>query len=220
MTSIFLSYRRSDSVAWARLLRDSFATNLPEVQVFRDIDAILPGDNFVQIITDAVASCDVLIALIGPTWKSASNVATGRPRLFESTDYTRIEIATALRRGVRVIPVLVGGAAMPVSEDLPEDLRALCERENVELSDRDWDDTCRHLADVLARIFGPSGDAPLRPPLQQTKPEPQPHADAHAGKADRETAPSSSSTHVVRNVILILILSGLGFLVAVWLFGS
>lgn len=215
MASIFLSYRRSDSVAWAKLLRDSIATNLPEVRVFRDIDAILPGDNFVQIITDAVASCDVLIALIGPTWRSATNVATGRPRLFESNDFTRIEIATALRRGVRVIPVLVGGAAMPVSDELPEDLQALCERQNVELSDRAWDDACRHLADVLARVLAPPRGAPLPPPPQQMKPEPQPHAGAHAEEANCRTASSSSSTHVTRSVILGLIVSGLGVLVAV-----
>ncbi|AXW60748.1 hypothetical protein CJO94_00935 [Ralstonia solanacearum] len=164
VASIFLSYRRSDSVAWAKLLRDSIAKDLPEVQVFRDIDTILPGDNFVQIITDAVASCDVLIALIGPTWGSAVNVATGKPRLFESNDFTRIEIATALRRGVRVIPVLVGGAAMPVRDDLPEDLQALCERQNVELSDRTWDDACRHLAAVLARVLAPLGTHSCRPP--------------------------------------------------------
>lgn len=185
MASIFLSYRRSDSVAWAKLLRDSFATNLPEVRVFRDIDAILPGDNFVKIITDAVGSCDVLIALIGPTWRSATNVATGKPRLFDSKDYTRLEIATALRRGVRVIPVLVGGAAMPLSDDLPEDLQALCERQDVELSDRDWDDTCRHLAGVLARVLAPQEGAPLPPPPQQMKPETQPHAGANAEEADR-----------------------------------
>jgi hypothetical protein len=167
LASIFVSYRRSDSVAWARLLRDSFARNLPDVQIFRDIDAILPGDDFAKIISDAVASCDVLIALIGPGWVTAANPTTGSRRLHEANDFTRIEVATALARGVRVIPVLVGGATMPNPDDLPGDLKALCDRQNSELSDRAWDDDCRRLADVLLRVL-PAGTS--TPPVAPTPP--------------------------------------------------
>lgn len=221
VASIFLSYRRSDSVAWAKLLRDSITKNLPQVQVFRDIDAILPGDNFVQVITDAVGSCDVLIALIGPTWRSATNVATGKPRLFESKDYTRLEIATALSRGVRVIPVLVGGATMPVSDELPEDLQALCERHNIELSDRTWDDACRHLADVLARILAPQGGAPLPLHPQQTKPETRPHAVVQAEEGDRRAnvdAREGLKRLISRSFTIVVIAAVITFLV--WMFNQ
>ena len=61
MAIIFVSYRRADATAWAMLLRESFARNLPDVRVFHDIDSILPGDDFSKIIADAVASCDVLV---------------------------------------------------------------------------------------------------------------------------------------------------------------
>ena len=41
----------------------------------------------------------------------------------------RIEIATALKRGIRVIPVItVEGASMPRSGDLPDDLKSLVPR--------------------------------------------------------------------------------------------
>lgn len=172
MASIFVSYRRSDSVAWARLLRDSFAHNLSGVRIFRDLDAILPGDNFAQIIADAVASCDMLIALIGPTWVSAVNPVTGARRLLDPNDFTRIEVVTALKRGVRVIPVLVGGATMPTRDDLPEDLQPLCERQNIELSDRSWDDGCLRLAEVLARMLPPQPPATSPSPPTPLSPAP------------------------------------------------
>jgi hypothetical protein len=178
LASIFISYRRADSVAWARLLRDSFARDLPEVQIFRDIDAILPGDDFARIISDAVASCDVLIALVGPNWAAATNPATGKRRLLEENDFTRLEVGSALSRGVRVIPVLVGGASMPSRGDLPDDLKSLCDRQNVELSDRAWDDGCRGLADVLARVLSIGKAARSSPPNKVVEDEPVPRPPA------------------------------------------
>jgi len=82
------------------------------------------GANFKQVIEKKVGDCDVLIAVIGNNWISTTDDSGGR-RLDNPEDFVRLEIGTALRREICVIPVLVDGVNMPRSTDLPEDLRSL-----------------------------------------------------------------------------------------------
>ena len=70
------------------------------------------------------------VAVMGPRWLSA-RTNDGNPRLYNPTDYVRIEIESALKRDIRVIPVLVDGASMPRQSDLP--LHALARRNAVEI---------------------------------------------------------------------------------------
>jgi hypothetical protein len=86
------------------------------------------------MIERAVGSCDVLIALIGRQWIAATD-AEGRRRLDSANDFVRAEIAAALAHGIRVVPVLIHGASMPRSEDLPEEIRELAWRNAIVLSD-------------------------------------------------------------------------------------
>jgi hypothetical protein len=115
---IFISYRRDESAAYAGRIADSFVEHFGEDNVFRDIDAIEPGLDFVEAIERAISSSDVLIAVIGRSWLTATD-STGRERLQDSHDYVRMEIAAALQRDIRVIPVLVQGASMPSADELP-----------------------------------------------------------------------------------------------------
>jgi hypothetical protein len=89
-----------------------------------DIDAIALGEDFVEVIENTVAKCDVLIAVIGNNWLISKD-DQGNRRLDNPEDFVRMEIGTALKRNIRVIPVLVDGAEMPRSTDLPEDLKRL-----------------------------------------------------------------------------------------------
>jgi len=100
---IFISYRRDDSSSSAGRLYDRLITHFPSNQIFMDVDNLDPGVDFVKAIEESVGSCDVLIAVIGRRWFSDEE---GRRRLDNSEDFVRIEIATALKRGIRVIPVL------------------------------------------------------------------------------------------------------------------
>lgn len=91
-------------------------------QVFRDIDRIRPGERFPRVIEQAVASCDALLAVIGPTGISVED-ENGRRRLLDPNDYLRQEIAAALKRDdVKAMPVLIGPAQMPARRDLPQSL--------------------------------------------------------------------------------------------------
>src|SRR6266545_3613033 len=65
---IFLSYRRDDSADAAALLYDRLAAHYGREQVFKDLDTLIPGDSFPREIAIAVASCDVLLAVIGRRW--------------------------------------------------------------------------------------------------------------------------------------------------------
>ena len=80
--------------------------HFPAEQIFRDVDSIEPGEDFVERITATVSSCDVLLALIGPQWLKITD-EEGRCRLDNPGDYVRVEIETALTRKIRVIPILV-----------------------------------------------------------------------------------------------------------------
>jgi hypothetical protein len=89
-----------------------------------DVDNVPLGVNFAKLLQDEVARCDVLLALIGRSWLSARG-DDGRRRPDNPNDFVRTEIATALRRNIPVIPVLVDGAAVPKAEELPEELKDL-----------------------------------------------------------------------------------------------
>lgn len=151
MPGILISYRRADAGGWAGRLFDSLKANLGRVRVFLDIDAIPPGAKFDEYIAEAVGSCEVLIALIGPRWLTPSD--SGKRRLDDPNDFIRMEIATALARPkVTVIPVLVGKANMPNADELPDDIKPLARRQYYELSDSRWADDCRNLAKALTPI--------------------------------------------------------------------
>jgi hypothetical protein len=159
MAGIFLSYRRDDSGGHAGRLADDLKQAFASDQVWRDIEAIEAGTDFVEAIGKAVGSCNVLLAMIGPRWLDATNPA-GKRRLDDPGDFVRLEIATALERGVRVIPVLVAGAAMPAEAALPEVLRPLSRRQAQELSDKRWDYDVGQLFAVLEKLPGLSRHRP------------------------------------------------------------
>ena len=106
MSGIFISYRREDTSPEAGRLYDRLAGHFGKDQVFMDIDTIRPGVDFVEVINDSVASCEVLIAVVGKQWLTSTDEA-GNRRLDDPEDWIRLEIAAALGRNIRVIPTLV-----------------------------------------------------------------------------------------------------------------
>jgi len=122
---IFMSYRREDTAYAAGWLFDRLASHFGRGKVFKDVDSIELGDDFVEAITTAVESCDVLLAVIGDQWLTITDQA-GRRRLDNPDDFVRLEIEAALTRNVRVIPVLVEGARMPHADELPASLAKRC----------------------------------------------------------------------------------------------
>jgi len=149
---IFISYRRDDAAPYAGRLYDHLSQRFGENAIFMDIDTIDPGEDFVLAIEEAVAACDVLIAVIGKQWVTCAD-QSGRRRLDNPDDFVRLEIATALKREIRVVPVLVQGAGAPKVEDLPGDLKHLARRNALEISDTRWKHDLTRLLKVLEKVI-------------------------------------------------------------------
>src|SRR4051812_26727912 len=108
MPMIFLSYRRTDAPGHAGRLYDRLVDRFGDDCVFRDLDTLEPGADFVEVIEETVARCDALLAVIGRDWLTPT--APGKRRIDDPLDWVRLEITHALDRRIRVVPVLVHGA--------------------------------------------------------------------------------------------------------------
>ncbi|MGW6696240.1 toll/interleukin-1 receptor domain-containing protein [Nocardia sp. NPDC055049] len=149
---VFLSYRREDTQGTARHLRERLVDRLGADRVFMDIDSIEIGVDFTKAIVDAVGVSDVFLALIGRRWVSVVD-EHGHRRLDRSGDFVVIEIATALARGIRVIPVLVDGADMPRRSELPPSIKSLAVRNAIRLSHESFRSDVNRLLDRLTMLL-------------------------------------------------------------------
>jgi hypothetical protein len=159
MPGVFISYRREDSAAYAGRLFDILSTEFGRENTFMDVDTIEGGDDFPAVIERKLSVSDALVAVIGDHWLSETEPNGGR-RLDNPSDFVRVEIAKALERGIRVIPVLVGGATLPRPTDLPGNLQPLCERQAMEVRDAHFHADVKELIDVLHRTLHGAGLLP------------------------------------------------------------
>lgn len=146
--AIFISYRRDDTEGEAGRLFDDLTRAFGNENVFMDVAGIRPGADFRRAIDDSVTHCGVFLAIIGPTWATIAN-PDGMRRLEDPNDFVALEIGSALKREVPVIPVLVHGAHMPAPEQLPDSLKDLSYRNSVELSHPRWNSDVQLLVDAL-----------------------------------------------------------------------
>ncbi len=160
--NIFISYRRSDSAGFALALHESLGEAFGKDRLFMDLHAIAAGADFVSAIEEALGSCQLLVALIGPDWLEATSAGGGR-RLDDPNDYVRLEIATALARGIAVMPVLVGDASMPRAHQLPEPLKPLSRRNGFELRNARFKDDVAALVAAMENILRVTETVPIRP---------------------------------------------------------
>lgn len=154
MPIVFISYRRVDSEWAARSLCERLREHFGQ-SVFMDVDTIQPGDDFVAAIDEAVGNCDALIAIIGSKWLDVCD-DSGQRRLDDDRDFIRLEIATALRRSSRIIPVLIDDAVMPRESDLPDEIKGLARRNAVKLRPTTFGSDVGQLIQFLqVQVFGP-----------------------------------------------------------------
>ena len=151
MPRIFISYRRDDSAGHTGRIFDRLSDHFGQDSIFMDVDTISPGRDFVDAVRQAVGSCDRLVAVIGREWLSISDTPGSR-RLDDPDDLVRLEVATALERGIRVVPVLVQGARMPGAADLPDALKVLATRNALEVSDRRFHSDVQRLIEALRTV--------------------------------------------------------------------
>jgi hypothetical protein len=156
---IFISYRREDSSGVTGRIYDRLEAHFGSDRIFMDVDAIEPGMDFVKAIESAISATDVFLAVIGPDWLTATDAA-GNRRLENPEDFVRSEVATALARDLHIIPVLVSGALMPRSTDVPDDLQSLAHRNAIELSHTRFNMDVERLINAVEQAFEQSGSEP------------------------------------------------------------
>ncbi len=157
MRAIFVSYRRHDAEGEAGRLFDDLVEQFGEQSVFVDVAAIEVGRDFRKAIDESISTCGVLLTIIGTGWLEEKN-ESGSRRLEDPGDFVRAEIASALRRDIPVVPVLVRGAKMPRPDHLPEDIRDLAYRNAVELTHVRWKTDIKLLIRSLRAILGDARD--------------------------------------------------------------
>jgi hypothetical protein len=161
MPKITISYRRADSEAMTGRIFDRLTANYGRDAIFRDIDNIPAGIDFRQHINETLLKTGVLLAIVGPKWLGSSR--GGVERINEESDPVRVEVETALRRRLPIIPVLIGNTRMPGSDQLPPSLKDFAFRNAVKIdTGRDFDHHMDQLFKSIDAILG-EGAKPSAP---------------------------------------------------------
>jgi hypothetical protein len=168
MPKISISYRRADSEAMTGRIFDRLIAHFGKDAIFRDIDDIPPGIDFRVHINDVLRKTHILLAIVGPGWLGAAE--GGLERIQEESDPVRVEVETALRRRVPIIPVLMGSTRMPSSEQLPPSLKDFAFRNAVKVDtgqdfDYHMDRLIRAMDTILEKKSPPSGESKIPKPV-------------------------------------------------------
>ena len=150
MSKIFLSYRRDDSRSVTGRIYDRLTQQLPEVQMFKDVESIPAGENFVEFSNLEIAKSELFIPIIGKSWASSLMA-----RQNEVNDYVRIEIEEALKLKIPILPVYVEGAIGPKPEELPPSIRAISFINALQVRpDPDFNHDMEGLIEVIKKQIG------------------------------------------------------------------
>jgi hypothetical protein len=152
--TIFISYRRQDTAAYAGRIYDRLSAKYGENNVFMDIDRIEPGQDFVDAINNSVAEAGVLLVLIGREWMKMTDKSGGL-RLNNPEDFVRLEILAGLQQKTVIIPVLLADAEMPSTQALPAPLQPFARRNAIEISDSRFHSDVDRLIEAIEKIFNP-----------------------------------------------------------------
>ncbi len=193
MRKIFISYRRDDADEAAGRLSDHLVTQFGQDCIFMDVDGIAPGRDFRKVIEETLTQCDVLLGVIGRSWVDVKD-DSGHRRLDNESDFVRLEIASALRRDIPVIPVRVQGASIPKPDQLPDDLKDFSYRNAVELTHERWNSDVQVLVEKLRRLFAQTDPCPPPPVSGPAQTPPPPSAFAQPATPPRPVPPVVQGT--------------------------
>ena len=181
MPKIAISYRRADSEAMTGRIFDRLIAHYGKEAIFRDIDDIPPGIDFRVHINQTLLKTHILLAIVGPHWLGMASDGSA-DRIQEESDPVRVEVETALRRRVPLIPVLIGTTKMPSSDQLPPSLKDFAFRNAVKVdTGQDFD---YHMDRLIRSMDAILEQAPKSPPSRETKtPTPPKPSTAERGAA-------------------------------------
>ena len=143
-SKVFVSYRREDS-SYAARIYDRLSQEFGLEQIFMDVESIAPGEDFRAAINEQLAKSSVFIVLIGTQWVE---------RTREEHDFVRMELESALRANIPIIPVLIGNADFPALSLLPPEIAALGRRQALKISNVQFHQDVDKLVEVVGRFDG------------------------------------------------------------------
>src|ERR1700733_9700491 len=183
MPKIAISYRRADSEAMTGRIFDRLIAHYGKDAIFRDIDDIPPGIDFRVHINQTLLKTNILLAIVGPQWLGMAADGSA-DRINEESDPVRVEVETALRRRVPLIPVLIGTTKMPASDQLPPSLKDFAFRNAVKVdTGQDFDYHMDRLIRSMDAILGQAKSPPSRETKTPTPPPRQSTAERLAAAA-------------------------------------
>jgi hypothetical protein len=155
---VFISYRRADTAQAASWISNRLTEHFGQRQVIKDVDPAPYGGNLPQAIGAAVASCDVLVLMIGPHWMAVTGEG-----LHDPNDYVRVALEAALARGTLVIPVTIDGARMPMHGELPPSLASMAGQPAFAISMSNFDAESGQLLRILDQSIAERQSTQLAP---------------------------------------------------------
>lgn len=145
---VFLSYRRDDTQAVARLICERLAAKIGRDNIFFDVDGIPLGVAFDKHIEAQLIQCSTLLAIIGGSWLGRRPFQ--KSRIHSPRDFVRREIELAFKQRLRVIPILITPHPIPRVSDLPKSLHSLPSIQFAELSlGRDYEPHVKRILDAI-----------------------------------------------------------------------
>jgi hypothetical protein len=149
--AIFINYRKEDAPDAVERIHDRLVHEFRAAAVFKDTAALQAGQKWEQAISETLAECRVVLAIIGPNWLG---ILRERERTASSSDYVRLELEWAHTAGVQVVPVLVNfpdDKGMPASADLPASLQFLTHHQAARVRRHDFHEDMNRLVDALKK---------------------------------------------------------------------
>ena len=148
---IFMSYRRRDARGYAGWLRYCLAPKYGEGNIFRDIEKIGGGQDFMDRIDRSIRNCHVVMVLMADEWSDISHKGGGR-RLDDEDDPVRMEVEAAFKHRRQIMPILVEGAPMPKADELSSSIAGLTRLHALPLTDARWDDDVARITSRLDEL--------------------------------------------------------------------
>jgi hypothetical protein len=156
MAHVFINYRSIDNPWGAAGIHEWLSQRLDH-QIFRDCVSLGAGTHYPSAIRAELERSDLLIAVIGPRWLTATNPRTGKRLIDSEDDWVRRELAFAFGHNIPVLPVLLKDtpedARLPMIADLPDDIRRLATVQACDVSQRRLGTDLNGLAEQVLRML-------------------------------------------------------------------
>ncbi|GAA3385220.1 hypothetical protein GCM10020369_17870 [Cryptosporangium minutisporangium] len=145
----------------ARLLDSRLTGVFGRESVFLDSESLPAGEDFRPFLNRRLQTCDVLLVVIGPHWLTL-HAPDGQRLVDRPDDFVSMEIAVALQRPIKVIPILLDGAPDLGAASLPAEISDLAHRQRKYLRERTYESDLDDIVRVLRGILGEEPDVEAR----------------------------------------------------------